>query len=174
MHTTQRALLKTIAAASHDDAPRLVYADWLDEYAAELPKKERESTAARAEIIRVQCELALLSDEDSDSRWMYEYLDSQGMYDLKLASFCVDWSTVDAALARRVTLQARQMQLLTAYDGEWRKTEVPEIEGTSFYPPARILDTRFPHAQQARGSPAGSGCQKARGTHSTRSLVHRG
>jgi uncharacterized protein (TIGR02996 family) len=42
------ALLAAIRAAPDDDAPRLIYADWLDEH----------SQPERAEFIRVQCELA--------------------------------------------------------------------------------------------------------------------
>jgi uncharacterized protein (TIGR02996 family) len=42
------ALLEAIRAAPDDDAPRLVYADWLDEH----------GQPERAEFIRVQCELA--------------------------------------------------------------------------------------------------------------------
>ena len=42
------ALLRAIAAAPDDDAPRLVYADWLDEHDRPDP----------AELIRIQCELA--------------------------------------------------------------------------------------------------------------------
>ena len=42
------ALLVAIRAAPDDDAPRLVYADWLDEH----------GQPERAEFIRVQCELA--------------------------------------------------------------------------------------------------------------------
>lgn len=42
------AFLATILAAPEDDAPRLVYADWLDEH--EQPE--------RAEFIRVQCDVA--------------------------------------------------------------------------------------------------------------------
>src|SRR5436309_6205981 len=41
-------LLAAIRAAPEDDAPRLVYADWLDE----------NGQPERAEFIRVQCELA--------------------------------------------------------------------------------------------------------------------
>jgi uncharacterized protein (TIGR02996 family) len=40
--------LRTIAAAPDDDAPRLVYADWLDEH----------GEPERAEFIRLQCEVA--------------------------------------------------------------------------------------------------------------------
>lgn len=49
--TTEEALLAAVWANPHDDLPRLVYADWLDETGD--PAK-----AARAEFIRVQCELA--------------------------------------------------------------------------------------------------------------------
>src|SRR5262245_9849748 len=42
------ALLAAIRASPEDDAPRLVYADWLDEH----------GQPERAEFIRIQCELA--------------------------------------------------------------------------------------------------------------------
>ena len=45
-------LLATVCAQPEDDAPRLVYADWLDEH----------SQPERAEFIRVQCELARTPD----------------------------------------------------------------------------------------------------------------
>lgn len=54
--TDERALLAAIWDNPHDDLPRLVYADWLDETGE--PAK-----VARAEFIRVQCELAKM-DED--------------------------------------------------------------------------------------------------------------
>ena len=44
----ETALLAAIRAAPDDDAPRLIYADWLDEH----------GQPERAEFIRVQCELA--------------------------------------------------------------------------------------------------------------------
>jgi uncharacterized protein (TIGR02996 family) len=50
--TDDLALLAAIRAAPDDDAPRLVYADWLDEH--DQPE--------RAEFIRVQCELARRDD----------------------------------------------------------------------------------------------------------------
>ena len=46
------ALLAAIRAAPDDDAPRLVYADWLDEH----------GQPERAEFIRLQCELARAND----------------------------------------------------------------------------------------------------------------
>jgi uncharacterized protein (TIGR02996 family) len=52
------ALLAAIRAAPDDDAPRLVYADWLDEH----------GDGARAEFIRVQCELARRESADLRAR----------------------------------------------------------------------------------------------------------
>ena len=50
--TTGAALLRAILGNPDDDTVRLVYADWLEE----------NGDAARAEFIRVQCELAKLAD----------------------------------------------------------------------------------------------------------------
>lgn len=57
--THEEAFLAAIREAVEDDAPRLIYADWLDE----------RGEGERAEFIRVQCRIAdvnaeLLSDED--------------------------------------------------------------------------------------------------------------
>src|SRR5438270_762906 len=49
-----RAFLEAIREAPDDDVPRLVYADWLDDH----------GDAARAEFVRVQCQLARLPSED--------------------------------------------------------------------------------------------------------------
>jgi uncharacterized protein (TIGR02996 family) len=48
--STGAALLRAVCHSPADDAPRLVYADWLDEH----------GRPERAEFIRVQCELARL------------------------------------------------------------------------------------------------------------------
>lgn len=50
MTTEAAAFLEAILASPADDAPRLVYADWLDEH----------GQSDRAEFIRVQCEIARL------------------------------------------------------------------------------------------------------------------
>jgi uncharacterized protein (TIGR02996 family) len=50
------ALLTAILDRPGDDAPRLASADWLDEHAADLP--DPRAARDRAELIRVQCELA--------------------------------------------------------------------------------------------------------------------
>jgi uncharacterized protein (TIGR02996 family) len=49
--STEAALRRTVCERPQDHVPRLVFADWLDE--AGLP-----ADVARAEFIRVQCELA--------------------------------------------------------------------------------------------------------------------
>ncbi len=54
---TNPALLQTILAKPNEDAPRLIYADWLEEQGGE-------SEVARAEFIRVQCDLARLRYDD--------------------------------------------------------------------------------------------------------------
>lgn len=52
------ALLTAIALHPDEDTPRLAYADWLDEHAADLP--DPAAATVRAEFIRVQCELKKL------------------------------------------------------------------------------------------------------------------
>src|SRR5690349_13266405 len=50
----EKALLAAIWEDPHDDTPRLVYADWLEE----------NGQAERSEFIRVQCERARLDEND--------------------------------------------------------------------------------------------------------------
>jgi uncharacterized protein (TIGR02996 family) len=57
MTSTHHDFLQTIIASPDDDAPRLVFADWLEEA----------GDAERAEFIRLQCELARMADDDP--RW---------------------------------------------------------------------------------------------------------
>jgi uncharacterized protein (TIGR02996 family) len=54
----ERAFFQAIREAPHDDAPRLIYADWLEEQGG----GER---SARAAFIRIQCRLAELAEDDS-------------------------------------------------------------------------------------------------------------
>jgi uncharacterized protein (TIGR02996 family) len=53
----ESAFLRDIRANPDEDAPRLVYADWLEEHGGE-------QGAARAEFIRTQCALACLGEDD--------------------------------------------------------------------------------------------------------------
>jgi uncharacterized protein (TIGR02996 family) len=57
----EKALLAAIWEHPHEDTPRLVYADWLQE-------TNTPANIARAEFIRVQCELAKLDEWDEDRR----------------------------------------------------------------------------------------------------------
>ncbi len=50
MHPQERAFMQAIIETPEDDAPRLIAADWLEEY----------GQAARAEFVRLQVELAVL------------------------------------------------------------------------------------------------------------------
>src|SRR5262245_6565393 len=51
--STEEALLREVCEHPDDDAPRLIYADWLEDH----------GRPERAELIRVQCELAGLPDD---------------------------------------------------------------------------------------------------------------
>src|SRR5262245_8775489 len=55
--TQEEAFIAEIAERPDDDGPRLVFADWLEDH----------GDPARAEFIRVQCELARI-EEDDDRR----------------------------------------------------------------------------------------------------------
>jgi uncharacterized protein (TIGR02996 family) len=57
METEDAALWRAVVADPHDDAPRLILADWLEE----------RGQSERADFIRVQCRLAAL-DEDAPER----------------------------------------------------------------------------------------------------------
>jgi len=56
--------LRSIFDDPEQDTPRLVYADFLDETGEYLPAPHRDAAADRAELIRVQCELARLGHPD--------------------------------------------------------------------------------------------------------------
>jgi uncharacterized protein (TIGR02996 family) len=56
--TDESELLKAVLAAPDDDAPRLIYADWLDEH----------GRPERAEFVRVQCALARLPKPPASTR----------------------------------------------------------------------------------------------------------
>ncbi|WP_088257246.1 TIGR02996 domain-containing protein [Fimbriiglobus ruber] len=62
--SNEESLLAAIWEHPHDDLPRLVYADWLEE--AGEPVR-----VARAEFIRVQCELAKMPADDPGATDLY-------------------------------------------------------------------------------------------------------
>jgi uncharacterized protein (TIGR02996 family) len=63
--THDDAFLQAIIESPDDDAPRLVYADWLDDHGGPAER-------ARAEFIRVQCALTAGRPEDRRSRKLLE------------------------------------------------------------------------------------------------------
>ena len=58
--THDDAFLQAIIDVPEDDLPRLVYADWLEEH----------GQAERAELIRVQVQLARLADQRPRTRYL--------------------------------------------------------------------------------------------------------
>jgi len=59
MGAEQQAFMAAILAAADDDAPRLIYADWLDEH----------GESDLAEFIRVQCELSSAARRGEPYEW---------------------------------------------------------------------------------------------------------
>ena len=64
--TDRDALLAAIRANPDEDAPRLMYADWLDENLPDKTPSPAAGPSARAEYIRVQCRLAGLPFDEPD------------------------------------------------------------------------------------------------------------
>src|SRR5437764_1020348 len=64
MQTDAEPFLQRIRAYPDDDVPRLIFADWLDERAAELAAGERAEAHDRAEFIRIQLALARTPEDD--------------------------------------------------------------------------------------------------------------
>jgi uncharacterized protein (TIGR02996 family) len=85
MTTDGDALFRAVCESPADDTSRLVYADWLDEYAAGLPPDRRAERHARAELIRVQIEAARCDPDDP------ERPTSQARAEALLASYGLRW-----------------------------------------------------------------------------------
>ncbi|MBA4065812.1 MAG: hypothetical protein C0501_19255 [Isosphaera sp.] len=111
------ALYRAVLADPHDDTPRLVYADWLDESAGQLPGAAGRSARARAEFIRLQCALA----RAGPAGWRQP-----------------DQPTTDLALARR------ERRLLFTHGRKWRRAAPPYLASSpfdrGFLRPHRALD----------------------------------
>jgi uncharacterized protein (TIGR02996 family) len=58
--TEHEGFLRAIFDAPNQDTPRLMYADFLEETAEYMPPPHHDAAAARADLIRVQCELSRL------------------------------------------------------------------------------------------------------------------
>jgi uncharacterized protein (TIGR02996 family) len=99
----QKALYQTILENRNDDAPRLVYADWLDDH----------GESDRAEFIRVQIELAHRSDQKS-------WRPSGSVLPHAIIQHEADPQYI-ALLRRQVLFQSPPRDLV----GEWLKREAP-------------------------------------------------
>ena len=105
MLSDRDALLAAIRANPDEDTPRLVFADWLEE----------SGDAHRAEFVRVQCELARLAADRSDSRPVYDFLRDRDWVTRPAA----DWSEIDDGIHRRIALTMRADDLLARHGGAW-------------------------------------------------------
>ncbi len=107
---TEESLLHMVLECPEDDAPRLVYADWLDENGA----------PERAEFIRVQCELAQL--EAPYAHPLYHLFTSGGIENLYLYEGCaaaVQRCQPDPVSQRVQTLLKRRAALLEKHRSSW-------------------------------------------------------
>ena len=111
MNDLRAGFLETICADPDDDAPRLVYSDWLDEHGDET----------RAEFIRAQVELARLQAEDSESQAVFVYLLANDR--ASLAQF--DWEPIDPGVARRWELFQRTSELAKQHQKTWKAEAAP-------------------------------------------------
>src|SRR5262245_29511875 len=64
--THDEAFLEDVVAHPDDDAPRLIYADWLDDHG------RSEADRDQAAFIRVQCRLARLGEDDPQREGLLE------------------------------------------------------------------------------------------------------
>jgi uncharacterized protein (TIGR02996 family) len=132
-YVTESDFAAAIRAAPEDNAPRLAYADWLDEHAGEVECPRARCTAefdgaqdwcpfcagkghvpdgrhARAEFIRVQIELAGLLAEVE--KWAKTPSDQPG-------GSKEDGGAAGAALADAQTLQRRERELFVSRGCDW-------------------------------------------------------
>jgi uncharacterized protein (TIGR02996 family) len=136
--TTEEALLAAVWASPHDDLPRLVYADWLDETGD--PAK-----AARAEFIRVQCELARLDDQTC-GRWHTLKGIETRLWERHRGLFRrgVDCKLVNEPFHRGFVAPHRRMIVLDHFlnwpDEKVNRAPLWEFNLNNFAPPMRLLE----------------------------------
>ena len=105
MTSDRDALLAAIRANADEDTPRLMFADWLDE----------NDDPDRAEFVRLQCELARLTDDDGDSQPLYEFLRDRDYVTRPSA----DWTRIDDGIHRRLALSMRAADQLKRHTVLW-------------------------------------------------------
>jgi uncharacterized protein (TIGR02996 family) len=136
------AFLKAIKAAPDDDAPRLIYADWLDEQGRR-----------GGEFLRVECELSAVNSTD-DKRWAL-------LAKLRLASVGLDedWmAAVSRVSVQEINARVREIQSwlrrqltvteLLSQMAEWDKPPSPSrsllerVRGLFKRAPAAVSEAR--------------------------------
>jgi uncharacterized protein (TIGR02996 family) len=131
-----QAFLADVVANPEDDAPRLVYADWLDEHGS-----------AWGEFIRVQCALARMDEDDPRGSALrarerelerlgwWEPPRPEGVRDRRFERGMIEWAQVDfdwfldraAELFRWAPI--RRLDLASRYRGTWPPDRVSELGG---------------------------------------------
>jgi uncharacterized protein (TIGR02996 family) len=102
------SFLRDILDHPFDDAPRLIYADWLEDHGEE----------ARAEFIRVQCELA------------------RGVFPCECT--CEYEHGIGCPAGRKIDLRRREREV-EGWADEWARAILPPL--ASYWMPRRILDS---------------------------------
>jgi uncharacterized protein (TIGR02996 family) len=108
MLSDRDAILAAIRDNPEEDTPRLMFADWLDEEGGE-------ENAARAEFIRLQCELARLAEDGSDSQPVYEFIRDRDWVTRPAA----DWPLIDDGINRRIAFSVRSEDLFRRHGAAW-------------------------------------------------------
>jgi uncharacterized protein (TIGR02996 family) len=129
-NTHEQAFLSAIRENPNDDAPRLVYADWLDEH----------GNAARAEFIRVQCRLGGLDEDDPQSSDL-----RRREYEL-LADHWGEWAGPLIGRVRRWRFRRGFIDQVKLEAGQFLK----EGRWLLDFAPVEELDVRHPNVEDLR------------------------
>lgn len=124
MTSDEQAFLDAICANVADDAPRLVYADWLDQ----------NGQSERAEFVRIQCELATLPQQGQP-----RIIAGKPVYNFKDWNFC----------PRRDELQERERGLLAFHGNTWLAREV--LDPCQFYDVLDVTNLAWLDKEEIRG-----------------------
>ncbi len=108
MLSDRDALLAAIRDHPEEDTPRLMFADWLDEQGGA-------ADTAHAEFIRLQCELARLTDDGSDSQPVFEFIRDHDWITRPTA----DWPRIDDGIHRRLAFAMRSEDLFKRHAAAW-------------------------------------------------------
>jgi uncharacterized protein (TIGR02996 family) len=115
------ALLSAIRANPDDDAPRLAFADWLDENEPDKKRKKEAPPSSWAALIRAECELAQLQADGSAAAAVHDSCDTQLLESVR-------WDQRFPEMARRVELH-RQIVDLRSRSAKARRVGLPKAAG---------------------------------------------